>query len=58
MFYKSLFNRGAKEGADFGGNIALRGDYMSFSVHHGQLTRDEATRKFERDNPRRAVAQL
>ena len=53
MFYKSLFNLGAEEGADFGGTVALRGDHMSFSVHRGQPTRDEETRKSERDKPRR-----
>ena len=30
---KRLFNRGGQEGADLGGNVALRGDHMSFSVH-------------------------
>jgi hypothetical protein len=49
MFYKSLFNWGSQEGTDFGGTVALRGDHMSFSVHHGQPTRDEETRKCERD---------
>ena len=54
-FYKSLFNRGAEEGAaaGFGGTVALRGDHMSFSVHRGQPTRDEETRKSESDKPRR-----
>ena len=53
MFYKRLFNRGAEEGADFAGTVALRGDHMSFFVHRGQPTRDEETRKCERDKPRR-----
>ena len=49
----SIGARGTEEGADFGGTVALRGDHMSFSVHRGQPTRDEETRKSERDKPRR-----
>ena len=52
MFYKSLFNRGGVEGADFGGTVALRGDHMSREASlntkdNPQEMTDEETRKSE-----------